>query len=169
ILGRSTKSAYSCSLTTLLMSRSRVHSDNVTVQQSRLQDGHFSQSRPISDGRLSLRSIFRNTFISASEKSPSYVVWNRLNDLPVMRSTCVSFLDRLISIGGEDSEEYRPTSAVHLYDPIVDSWTVISHMSVARYNCFVAVLPNSQLMVIGGITSVASNAIAEIEIAQADR
>ena len=147
------------------MSRSRVRSD--AVQQSRLQN--VSQSRPISDGKLSLRSIiWRNLFTSVSEKSPSSVVWNKLADLPVIRSTCVSFLDRLISIGGEDLEEYRPTNAVHLYDPIVDSWMIISHISMARYNCFVAVLPNGRLMVIGGITNVASNATAEIEIAQAD-
>ncbi len=167
ILGRSTKSVYSCSLTTLLMTRPRVRSD--IVQQSRLQEGHFSQSRPISDGKLSLRSIFRNPFTSASEKSPSCVEWNKLADLPVMKSTCVSFLDRLISIGGEESEEFRPTNAVHLYDPIEDSWTVISRMSMARCNSFVAVLPNSRLMVIGGITNVASSATAEIEIAQVDR
>jgi serine/threonine protein kinase len=167
VLGRSAKSVYSCLLTTLPMTRPRVRSD--IVQQSRLQEGQFSQSRPISDGKLSLRSIFRNPFTSASEKSPSCVVWNKLEDLPVLKSTCVSFLDRLISIGGEESEEMRPTNAVHLYDPIVDSWTIISRMSIARYNSFVAVLPNSRLMVIGGITNVASNATAEIEIAQAGR
>ena len=170
ILGRSTKSVYSCSLMTLLQSRSRVRSD--TVQRSagsRLQDGHDSQSRPISDGRSSLRSLFRrNPFTSVSERSPNSTVWNKLADLPAIRSTCVSFLDRLLSIGGENSEEYRPTNAVHLYDPIIDSWKIISHMSMARYNCFVAVLPPSQLMVIGGITNVASNATAEIEIAQVD-
>ena len=43
-------------------------------------------------------------------------VWNPLTDLPVYDSTCVSFCGSLLAIGGRD-EQYRPTSAVHIYIP----------------------------------------------------
>ena len=39
-----------------------------------------------------------------------------------------------------------------MYNPDSDSWEVISHMATPRYLCFAAVLPNNQLMVVGGGT-----------------
>ena len=39
-----------------------------------------------------------------------------------------------------------------MYDRPSDSWEVISHMTMPRYDCYAAVLPNSQLMVVGGVT-----------------
>jgi hypothetical protein len=39
-----------------------------------------------------------------------------------------------------------------MYNPTTDSWEVISHMGTPRYNCIAAVLPNNQLMVVGGFT-----------------
>ena len=46
----------------------------------------------------------------------------------------------------------KPTSAVHMYNPTTNFWEVISHMATPRYNCYAAVLPNNQLMVVGGKT-----------------
>ena len=40
-----------------------------------------------------------------------------------------------------------------MYNPTTDSWEVISHMGTPRYNCIAAVLPNNQLMVVGGYTN----------------
>ena len=36
------------------------------------------------------------------------------------------------------------------YNPVTNSWEVISHMPTARYNTLVAVLPDNKLMVVGG-------------------
>ena len=38
-------------------------------------------------------------------------------------------VDCYIAIGGVDSYE-APTSAVHMYNPVTDSWEVISHMEI---------------------------------------
>ena len=46
----------------------------------------------------------------------------------------------------------KPTTAIHMYNPTTDSWEVISHMGTPRYDCIAAVLPNNQLMVVGGYT-----------------
>ena len=61
----------------------------------------------------------------------------------------MSIHGRLLAIGGKDSDE-KPTTAVHMYNPTTDSWEVISHMGTPRYNCIAAVLPDDQLMVVGG-------------------
>ena len=39
-----------------------------------------------------------------------------------------------------------------MYSPSTDSWKVIGHVGTRRYDCIAAVLPNNQLMVIGGCT-----------------
>ena len=78
-------------------------------------------------------------------------VWRQVADLPVTRSTCESFHGRLLAIGGTDDSK-KGTTAVYEYSLISNSWEVISHMTTGRYLCFTAVLPNNQLMVVGGRT-----------------
>jgi serine/threonine protein kinase len=78
-------------------------------------------------------------------------VWNEVAAPPVTESTCVSIHGRLLTIGGTDSDE-KSTTAIHMYNPTTDSWEVISHMGTPRRSCIAAVLPNNQLMVVGGIT-----------------
>ena len=78
-------------------------------------------------------------------------VWRQVTDLPVVQSTCESFHDRLLAIGGEVDSE-GPTTAVYMYNSTTNSWEIISHMTTGRYRCFTAVLPNNELMVVGGRT-----------------
>ena len=61
----------------------------------------------------------------------------------------MTFCGHLLAIGGADSGS-KPTTAVYMYNPSTDSWNVISHMTIARYRPFAAVLPDYQLMVVGG-------------------
>ena len=76
-------------------------------------------------------------------------LWSRVSDPPVTGPTCVSLHGRLLLVGGEDSNSTR-TTAIHIYNRTTDSWEVISHMSTGRNQCFAAVLPDNQLMVVGG-------------------
>ena len=77
-------------------------------------------------------------------------VWSKLADVPVTESTCVTFCGQLLAVGGRDSGN-KPTTAVYMYNPSTNSWNVISHMTTARISPFAAVLPDNQLMVVGGI------------------
>ena len=86
---------------------------------------------------------------SLSLSSSSSGVWSKLPDLPVMESTCVAFCGQLLAIGGVDSNN-KLTTAVYMYNEATNSWNVISRMATARRNCFTAVLPNNQLMIVGG-------------------
>ena len=76
-------------------------------------------------------------------------VWRRLADLPVSRSTCESFHSQLLAIGGY-TDSWKPTTAVYMYNSTTNSWEVISRMTTGQYYCFTAVLPDNQLMVVGG-------------------
>ena len=86
-----------------------------------------------------------NTLIQSSP-------WNRVTDLPVECSTAVSLHGQLLAIGGKDSKG-KPTTAVYMYQPTTNSWEIISHMTTPRIVCLSAVLPDNQLMVVGGWTT----------------
>ena len=91
-------------------------------------------------------------------------VWRQVADLPVIRSTCESFHSRLLAIGGRD-DSGKGTTAVYEYSSTSNSWEVISHMTTGRYSIFTAVLPNNQLMVVGGWTDIGYNNTDTVELA----
>ena len=91
-------------------------------------------------------------FLNTLSRSNITTVWNKIADIPVTDSTCVSLCGKLLVIGGQDSED-KPISAVHMYDSTTNSWEVISHMPTPRYWCYTAALSNSHLMVVGGMTN----------------
>ena len=116
---RATNSAYSCLLSSLLL----------------------SAGSKLLGGRL----------VSTLTRSASGSPWNRVADLPVTLSTAVNLHGRLLAVGGGDSAG-TPSTAVHMYQPTTNSWEVISHMTTPRCRCLAAVLPDNQLMVVGGET-----------------
>ena len=81
-------------------------------------------------------------------------VWQEVADLPVYQSTCTTINGQLLAVGGcvSCSSYGDYTDAIYRYNPTSNSWEVISHMPTARYFCLVAVLPSSELMVVGGDT-----------------
>ena len=97
----------------------------------------------------SLRHLLESCHMQIASYRSRASVWNRLADLPVYDSTCVSLHESLLAIGGRN-EGYEPTDAIHLYKPATNTWEIISHMSFPRYQCFAAVLANQQVMVVGG-------------------
>ena len=101
-----------------------------------------------STGSKSPEECLVSTLTQPSKSSP----WNRVADLPVSHITAVILHGQLLAIGGKDSEDKR-TTAVHMYQSISNSWEVISHMITPRSRCLAAVLPDNQLMVVGGWTA----------------
>ena len=78
-------------------------------------------------------------------------VWNRVADSPDTCSTCEYLHGRLLAIGGK-IDMWKATTAVYMYNSTTNSWHIISHMITGRMLCFTAVLPDNQLMVVGGHT-----------------
>ena len=91
-------------------------------------------------------------------------IWNKVADLPVTHSTYVCLHGRLLAIGG-DILAVKHTTAIHVYSPTTDSWEVISHMATPRAWCLTAVLPDNQLMVVGGETDTDCHKTDSVEIA----
>ena len=79
-------------------------------------------------------------------------VWRQVADLPFTRSTCASFHSRLLAIGGR-VDYAKASSNVYMYNSATNSWEIISHMASGRYDCFAAVLPDNQLMVVGSFVT----------------
>ena len=76
-------------------------------------------------------------------------VWREIKNLPVTGSTLTTLGGHLLAIGGE-SDSHDPTADVHRYDHQTDSWHVVSKMKNKRYVSLSAVLPEGQLLVVGG-------------------
>jgi N-acetylneuraminic acid mutarotase len=94
-------------------------------------------------------TLLGKRLVSALTRSIRGSPWSRVADLPVKLSTAVTLHGRLLAIGGKDSED-KPTTAIHMYQPTTNSWEIISHMNIPRSGCLSAVLPNDQLMIVGG-------------------
>ena len=90
-------------------------------------------------------------------------VWQKTVDTPVYQSTYTTLCGHLLAVGGCDSD-YKPTSAIHKYDPVKNSWTVISHVAIPRSRILVAVLPGDKLMVVGG-RDTSCTCVSDVEIA----
>ena len=73
--------------------------------------------------------------------------WQEIASLPVTRSTCVSFNDRLLAVGGFGNNQ--PSGDIFLYDEEQDKWEVIGRIPTPRYNCLAEVV-GDQLVVVGG-------------------
>ncbi len=100
---------------------------------------------------ISLIRSYKSFLATLRRKDTGDSVWTASVAPPVTETTCVSIQNRLLAIGGKGSDE-EPTAAVRIYNPTTDSWEVISSMWTPRWRCIAAVLPNNQLMVVGGYT-----------------
>ena len=130
------------------------------------QSGHVTQSVFICSLSALLQSSQPQSLGARPKRSLSLAqgpgVWQKTADTPMYRSTCTTLCGYLLVVGGFDSD-HKPTSAIHKYDPIKDSWTVISHMATPRSISLVAVLPGDKLMVVGGYDGY--TIISDVEIA----
>jgi N-acetylneuraminic acid mutarotase len=109
----------------------------------------------------SLTALLRSCSGSASSSG----VWERIADIPVTWATCVSVQNQVLAIGGRKPDGNFST-AIHMYDPDRNFWQAVSHMSVARRQCFAAVLSTTRsLMVVGGWSATTGNRIDSVELA----
>ena len=91
-------------------------------------------------------------------------VWRSVTNIPAIDASYVSLHGRLLAIGGRDSGN-KPITAVHMYDPSTNSWEVVSHMTTPRSKCYATVLPDNQLIVVGGYTDIGGTKTDSVEIA----
>ena len=89
-------------------------------------------------------------------------VWKGACSLPVYSSTLTKLGGHLLAIGGKDiSGTFKRN--IYRYNPITDSWYVISQMKNERARSFAVVLHEDQLVVVGGCETPTSD-IDSVEI-----
>ena len=93
------------------------------------------------------KSVF-NCPLPQSPNEPK--IWDELPDVPITLFTCVSLEGQLLIVGGMDLGDEK--DAIHMYNTTTNSWEVVGHMATPRHQCLVAVLPRSELMIVGGRT-----------------
>ena len=112
-----------------------------------------------------LESLLHSCQSELHLKGISTIIWSKIAELPVSRSTCVSLRDQLLAIGGRECK--KPTSAIYRYDSAGDSWTITDMTTVARYDCFSAVITTNQtIVVIGGFVDDSFSQSDTVELAQ---
>ena len=90
--------------------------------------------------------------LKSTNSSDGGTVWARLASIPTPhRSSLATLRGRVLAIGGRD--DCNPTGAIHCYDVATDSWSVIGEMPTPRSRALTAVLPNNELVVVGGKSS----------------
>ena len=121
----------------------------------------WSQSRAVYTCSLSdLLQSCRNKLEGVRHQRASWMsqasVWRRIADPPVTQSTCTSLHGQLLTVGGQLSqfESSSSTSEIHMYNTMTNSWCAVDHIpaSSGRFACFAAVLPDNQLIVVGGLS-----------------
>ena len=91
-------------------------------------------------------------------------VWHRVADVPFYRSTCATVNGELLAVGGVTRSQTKMPS-VYKYNPTTNSWDLISKMPTARYLCQVAVLPDNEIMVVGGHMGTFDTTTDKVEVA----
>ena len=114
------------------------------------------------DDKDKAKSVLTCSLIELLQSSSSSI-WHRVADAPAYCSACATVNGELLAVGGCD-KDYKPSSAIHKYNPTTDSWDLISNMPTARWISLVAVLPINEMMVVGGSNKVLDHGINTIEI-----
>ena len=78
-------------------------------------------------------------------------VWSLAAKLPRYHlATAVSINDQLLALGGSSKHEKECTKCIHKYNVNRNSWEYVSDMPRSVQRCLAVVLPNNELIVVGG-------------------
>ena len=106
-------------------------------------------------GRTKMNKMSKSVYtcsLDALLLNSSANVWRKIAHLPLSESTCVSLHGRVLAFGGMDVAN-RSTKDIYMYNPATNSWKAVGEMLSDRHLCFAAVLPDNQLMVVGGVSN----------------
>ena len=115
----------------------------------------------------SVRSILASCrrFFNFSEKVISRGIWKQLHDCPFTKMTALCSGNQLLAFGGEEVTKAAKSHAaewIWCYDSENNTWTPVQGMPSARKLCCVTMLPNNNMVIIGGEPDYRRIDIAEI-------
>ena len=85
---------------------------------------------------------------TAETRSP----WTSIQDMPHGGIAVTTFRDKVLIVGGETETEPGVSNKIHCYAK-GGQWKPVGTIQKGRLNCAAVTLPNTQLMVVGGITA----------------
>ena len=155
--------AAACSLPEPLATASvTVCNDNVFIL-----GGWCSENTPTcSVLTCNIRDLIDSSTKSCTDETRDQIkrnIWYRIADLPVLKSTCITYQGHLLVVGGVNVMN-KAVTAVYVYDRAANSWRVIGQMLVPRGQAYVTVLPSSEILVVGGHKGYYLNKLYEVEL-----
>ena len=109
------------------------------------------------------KSVLACSLTELLQSSSSSQAWHRVGDTPAYGSNGAVVNGELLAVGGRDVEG-KAVATVYKYNSTTNSWDMISEMPTARFNCFVSVLPNNKMVVVGGNTDLVTS-LSKVEVA----
>lgn len=79
----------------------------------------------------------------------STCIWEEMTEAPYFRSGCAAINGKLITASGLSGDN-ETTTTVFAFDPTTKEWKALGEMAAARSSCSLAVLSDSEVMVVGG-------------------
>ncbi len=105
--------------------------------------------------------------ISVNSLFSSKLTWTRVQDCPFIKMTAVSKENQLLAFGGEEVTKSANSVAaewIWIFNPPSNTWTPVQGMPSARKLCCVTVLPDNNLIVIGGDPDYSRIDIAQVVV-----
>jgi serine/threonine protein kinase len=87
--------------------------------------------------------------VSLHSEEEAATTWCKVADLPVCRSTCVTFRGKLAVVGGR-MVNGCDSSTMYVYNQLKNTWSPLSDMLVARSECHAAVVNDKKVVIAGG-------------------
>ena len=125
----------------------------------------YQQSVYVASFPKILSTCSRFTLLANLTPISSGPVWNRVQDAPFVKMTAISKGNQLLAFGGEEVTKSANAVAaewIWIYNQDSNTWTPVQGMPSARKLCCVTVLPDNNIIVIGGDPDFSRIDIAQI-------
>lgn len=121
----------------------------------------------VAPARKILSSCHRFSILSSisSELGSARLIWKQLHDCPFTKMTALCSGEQVLAFGGEQvtqSANAEPAEWIWIYDQDDNTWCPVQGMPSPRKLCAVAMLPDSNVVIIGGDPDFTKIDIAEV-------
>ena len=84
--------------------------------------------------------------LTQTDKPPAQ--WHTLSEAPLENSAAIAVCGSLLAMGGSHNEQR--SSAIHIYQQEENMWTKVENLPTKREYCACCLLPNGEILVVGG-------------------
>ena len=116
--------------------------------KSVLCKGNWYLAGGVGQSRMVFHTSVESLIATTNSEESKATSWEKLPNVPLLKSALLVFRNQLISVGGGD-----PCSAsIYAYISYTDSWVQVADLPIVCYSTCVLDLPSGELMMLGGVT-----------------